>query len=108
MNFWKLHGAGNDFIIFDGRDNRPADLSALARAACSRRSGVGADGLMAVGLSDAADVRMHFYNADGSLAAMCGNGIRCFAKYVRDNGIIGSAAFTVETGRRRQSRFHAG
>jgi diaminopimelate epimerase len=98
MNFWKLHGAGNDFIIFDNRDSWCTDLSGLARAACSRRSGVGADGLMAVGLSDAADIRMHFYNADGSLAAMCGNGIRCFSKYVRDNSIVGSAAFTVETG----------
>lgn len=98
MDFWKLHGAGNDFIIFDNRDDKYGDLSGLAKAACSRRFGVGADGLMAVGLSDATDIRMHFYNADGSPAAMCGNGIRCFCKYVRDNGIVGSDAFTVETG----------
>ncbi len=98
MDFWKLHGAGNDFILIDNRNNEVEDLPRLAKAVCDRHKGVGADGLMGVGLSDIADVRMHFYNADGSLAAMCGNGIRCFSKYVRDKGIVEDSSFTVETG----------
>ena len=98
MEFWKLHGAGNDFLLVDDRSETLGDLPELAKAACDRHFGVGADGLMTVGNSDAADVAMHFFNADGSRAAMCGNGIRCFAKYVQDSGIIQDSSFTVETG----------
>ena len=107
MEFWKLHGAGNDFILVDDRNAEIEDLPGLAMAACDRRKGIGADGLMAVGLSSVADFKMHFYNADGSLAAMCGNGIRCFSKYVRDKGLIDRTSFTVETGDGVKSIFMA-
>lgn len=98
MDFWKLQGAGNDFILIDNRDRKMEDLSALARFACHRRFGVGADGLMAAELSETADIRMVYFNTDGSPAAMCGNGIRCFSKFVRDRGILAFDRFTVETG----------
>lgn len=98
MHFWKLHGAGNDFILFDDRSQTIQEYGALAKAVCDRHFGIGADGMMAVGLSNQADVHMHFYNADGSAASMCGNGIRCFAKYANDSGIVPQPTFTVATG----------
>lgn len=98
MDFWKLHGSGNDFILIDNRDGKIGDLSAVAQASCHRHFGVGADGLMAVEPSSSAEVRMVYYNSDGSLAAMCGNGIRCFAKFVKDAGILTKDSFLVETG----------
>ncbi len=70
----------------------------MIAAVCDRHFGVGADGLMAAMPSEFADVRMAYYNSDGSEASMCGNGIRCFSKFVRDHGIVGTADFTVETG----------
>lgn len=98
MKFWKMHGAGNDFIVLDNRQGKQLDLSKLATQVCHRRFGVGADGLLAVQNSDTAEIRMIYYNSDGSEASMCGNGIRCFAKFVRDNEIIAKDRFTVETG----------
>lgn len=97
MRFTKMHGAGNDFILLKAEDVQGRDLSSLAKAMCHRHFGIGADGLMAVFPSVTADVRMEYYNSDGSLAAMCGNGIRCFSKFVHDEGLIGKTAFTVET-----------
>ena len=98
MDFWKLQGTGNDFILVDNRENTIPSMADLAKAVCHRQFGVGADGLMAVEHSQTADVRMVYYNSDGSPAAMCGNGIRCFAKYVKDRGIVEAQAFSVETG----------
>jgi diaminopimelate epimerase len=84
----KMHGALNDFLIVDERRSAIADLPALARRLCNRRSSFGADGLIAISESRNADVRMRILNADGSEAEMCGNGIRCVARYLseRDEG----------------------
>lgn len=98
MEFWKLHGSGNDFIIIDNRGNNFKNLSALAKSICHRRFGVGADGLMTAESSRTADIRMVYFNSDGSKAAMCGNGLRCFAKFVCDVGIVKGSSFSVETG----------
>lgn len=99
MNFWKLHGVGNDFIAIDGRfDNKDSnDYSDLAKKVCHRRFGVGADGLLVVKTSDISDVEMVYYNSDGSRANMCGNGLRCFCKFVYDNNIVKDAEFSVYT-----------
>lgn len=99
INFWKMHGAGNDFVAIDGRfDNiNPEDYSNFALEACHRKYGVGADGLLVVKNSDIADIEMVYYNADGSRGEMCGNGIRCFSKFVYENKIIEKDTFTVNT-----------
>lgn len=98
MDFWKMHGAGNDFIIIDNRDNRINDKSYWAQQLCDRHFGIGADGFMLVEVSSTCDIKMSFYNSDGTLAGMCGNGIRCFSKYVYDQGICNQKKFLVETG----------
>lgn len=100
MRFTKAHGLGNDFVITDDRRGMfAADLPALARELCDRHTGVGADGLMFVRESerDDCDVRMQLFNSDGSEAEMCGNGVRCFAKYVFDKGIVTKRSFSVDT-----------
>ena len=97
MKFTKVHGLGNDFILFDCRDGVACDWNALAVPLCDRRTGVGADGLLLVENSDCADVRMRIVNSDGSEAEMCGNGIRCFARYAYENGAVNSPAMSVET-----------
>ena len=91
MLFTKMHGAGNDFIILDNRDGQfPAEkLSSLAVKLCAVHTGVGADGLMVVTDSAGADYAMRFYNNDGSLGEMCGNGARCICRYGHDNGLAG-------------------
>ena len=96
MHFTKVHGLGNDFILLDGR-TRQLDYSKIAPALCHRQTGVGADGLLIVLESDKADVRMRIINSDGSEPEMCGNGIRCFAKYVYERGIVKKTGFAVET-----------
>lgn len=93
-----MHGAGNDFIIVDNRNDDFKDKSSIVISACNRHFGIGADGFMFVEKSNTCDVKMAFYNSDGSEASMCGNGIRCFAKYVYDQGIVNGDAFSVETG----------
>lgn len=98
MEFYKYQGAGNDFVIVDNMELKMADISKLATAVCDRRFGVGADGFILAEPSGEADVKMHFYNADGSEASMCGNGIRCFSKFVKDFGIVDRKTFSVETG----------
>jgi diaminopimelate epimerase len=95
LKFEKYHGTGNDFIIFN--DTEDYDPSRLAQKVCDRHFGIGSDGMMLVEHSDIADVKMVFYNADGSIAPMCGNGIRCFAKYVYDHKMVESQEFSVET-----------
>jgi diaminopimelate epimerase len=99
MKFWKMHGLGNDFIVVDNRDEKIGDAVAakIARKLCERRFSVGADGLLLVSSSSLADVKMRIFNADGSEAEMCGNGIRCFAKYCYENGIARKNELTVET-----------
>ena len=97
MNFVKMHGLGNDFVFIEDKTGQDKDYTALARAMCNRHTGIGADGLIVSVDSRVADVRMRIINSDGSEAEMCGNGIRCFAKYVYDSGIIEKKQFTVET-----------
>ena len=96
MEFTKMHGLGNDFLVFED-DGTGRDWNALAAKLCTRRLSVGGDGIMVVLPSDTADVRMRIVNADGSEAEMCGNGIRCFAKYVYERGIVKKEDMMVET-----------
>ena len=100
MRFTKMNGAGNDFILLDAIAE-PFDESAapaLARALCDRRRSVGADGLMLVTRAEGdADYRMRFYNSDGSLGEMCGNGARCFARFVRLKGLTNKRDIRVST-----------
>ena len=97
MNVTKMHGLGNDFILFHDQDGVNKDYSEVAQRLCDRRTGIGADGIMVVMPSEVADIRMRIINADGSEAEMCGNGIRCFAKYAFDRKLVSSDSFTVET-----------
>jgi diaminopimelate epimerase len=99
MKFWKMHGLGNDYIVIDNRNKKISGTEAaeLARKLCERKFSVGADGLLFVGNSSSADVKMRIFNADGSEAEMCGNGIRCFAKYCYENNISKKDELTVET-----------
>jgi diaminopimelate epimerase len=99
MKFWKMHGLGNDYIVIDNRDEKISDTMAteLALKLCKRRFSVGADGLLLASNSTVAEVKMRIFNADGSEAEMCGNGIRCFAKYCYENNIARKSEFTVET-----------
>ncbi len=97
----KWHGAGNDFILMNHKElqNHSHEyLSNLAAKMCHRRFGIGADGLMIAYPSDIADAKMVYYNSDGSYAAMCGNGIRCFGAFCLETGIVQKNPFTVETG----------
>ena len=92
MHFTKMNGAGNDFILLDAiaEPFDEAAAPALARALCDRRRSIGADGLMLVTRAEGdADYRMRFYNSDGSLGEMCGNGARCIARYGYENGLSG-------------------
>lgn len=89
----KMHGAHNDFVILDRRGVPLRDLAAFARWACDRHAGVGADGLIALEPSERADVRMLTINADGSEAEMCGNGIRCAARWLDESGHASPIAF---------------
>lgn len=99
MKFWKLHGIGNDFIAIDGRfdEMENSQYCYLAQKVCHRRFSVGADGLLVVKNSNSADVEMLYYNSDGSRASMCGNGMRCFVKFVYDNNIVKKEKFNVDT-----------
>lgn len=92
MKFWKMNGAGNDFIIINNIDeNIPLNrLSDLARTLCHRRFSIGADGFMAVERAEGTgDFRMLFFNSDGSMGEMCGNGARCICRYGFENGLAG-------------------
>ena len=97
LRFEKYEGTGNDFIIFEMSELEGLQYSLLAQKVCDRRFGIGADGMIVVSPSTVASIQMIFYNADGSLATMCGNGIRCFAKYVYDHQLVDTKVFTVET-----------
>lgn len=97
MRVTKMHGLGNDFVIITELAGGNKDYSELAKRLCHRQTGIGADGLMVVVSSDIADIRMRIINADGSEAEMCGNGIRCYAKYAYEHGIMTKETFTIET-----------
>src|SRR5574337_1989747 len=97
VKFTKMHGCGNDFIFIDCLNGERGDLAGLAKRLCDRRFGIGADQLLTVHPSRTADFKMEIYNADGSQVEMCGNGIRCFAKYVYDHGLTKKQALEVET-----------
>lgn len=93
-----MHGAGNHFVVVDGfKEKLPQALRQLAKTVCHPQFGVGADGLVLILPSRAADFRMRIFNPDGTEAEMCGNGIRCFAKYVFDRKLTRQKKFTVET-----------
>lgn len=96
MNFVKMQGTGNDFVLVDGREME-RDWPKLAREMCRRHFGIGSDGLLVVLPSRTADVRMRMFNPDGSEAEACGNGIRCFAKYAVESGMARGEGLSVET-----------
>ncbi|GAB2702362.1 diaminopimelate epimerase [Paenibacillus thermoaerophilus] len=97
MEFVKMQGLGNDFIVVYGRDRLPENASETAVRLCDRHFGVGADGLVYILPSEAADFQMRIINADGSEAEQCGNAIRCVAKYVYDRGLAPGETLSVET-----------
>jgi len=100
IDFVKMHGLGNDFILIDCLNKSLGNssfLSYLAKKLCDRNFGIGADGLILILASSQADLRMRIFNFDGSEAQMCGNGIRCFAKYAYENKLISKNKFAVET-----------
>lgn len=100
MQFTKMHGIGNDYVYVDCfRQPMPHDPAALSRAVSDRHFGIGSDGLILICPSTKADARMVMLNADGSESEMCGNGIRCVAKYVYDHGIARKPELSIETGR---------
>ena len=97
MKFTKMHGCGNDYVYVDAFCETVKDPSALARVIADRHFGVGGDGLILICPSETADARMRMFNADGSEGDMCGNGIRCVAKYVYDNKLTDKTSISVET-----------
>ncbi len=97
MHFTKMHGCGNDFLILDPGEVEGVDLPRLARSACDRHFGVGADGILVPAPSETGDLEMIYYNSDGSPAEMCGNGIRCLARYAKDYELVDGDALTVAT-----------
>src|SRR5215207_953594 len=100
MRFTKMQGIGNDYVYVDCFSQpMPADPAALAQRIADRHFGVGGDGLILICPSDSgADARMRMYNADGSESEMCGNGLRCVAKYVHDHGIKREKTLRIQTG----------
>ncbi|QDY83195.1 diaminopimelate epimerase [Paenibacillus polymyxa] len=97
MEFTKMNGLGNDFIVWYGHQELPSDAAELAVQLCDRHFGIGADGLVYILPSNKADFRMRIINSDGSEAEQCGNAIRCAAKYVYDNKHINREQITIET-----------
>jgi diaminopimelate epimerase len=100
MRFTKMHGLGNDYVYVSTFDQPvPSDPGKLAVAVSDRHFGIGGDGLILIMPSKRADARMRMFNADGSEGEMCGNGIRCVAKYLYDRGLARAEQVTIETGR---------
>ena len=97
MRFTKMQGAGNDYVYVNCFEQTVENAPELARRISDRHFGVGSDGLILIAPSDKADVQMIMYNADGSRAQMCGNGIRCVGKYAHDRGLTDKTVLTVET-----------
>src|SRR3954447_24488783 len=104
MKFTKMHGAGNDYVYVDCFSQPvPNDIPELARRISNRRFGVGSDGLILICPSERGDAEMRMYNADGSYGEMCGNGMRCVAKYVYDHGIQRGDTWKIESAGRMLS-----
>ena len=99
MRFTKMHGLGNDYVYIDATKETVKDPKKLAIKLADRHTGVGSDGLILILKSDKADVKMRMFNADGSEGEMCGNGVRCVAKYAFDHGLSKSNPMKVQTGR---------
>ncbi len=97
MKFTKMHGLGNDYLFINCFEEQVTDPESLAVAMSERHTGAGADGIILVMPADDHEFRMRMFNADGSEAETCGNGIRCFAKYVYDRGMTAATEFTIET-----------
>ncbi|HOI55283.1 MAG TPA: diaminopimelate epimerase [Phycisphaerae bacterium] len=98
MRFTKMHGAGNDYVYVNGFEETVADPAGLARRMSDRHVGIGGDGLVLILPSPTADLRMRMFNADGSEAEMCGNAVRCVAKYAWDHGLARRNPMRIETG----------
>jgi diaminopimelate epimerase len=98
MKFTKMHGAGNDYVYVNCFDEPVENPVELAIKVSNRNFGIGSDGLILIMPTDKADVRMRMFNSDGSESEMCGNGIRCVAKYAYDHGIVTKTEITAETG----------
>ena len=97
MIFTKMHGLGNDYVCINCFRERVEDPSGFARTLCDRHYGIGADGLILICPAKVADFKMEIYNSDGSVAGMCGNGIRCLGKYVYDYRLTGKETLSIET-----------
>ncbi len=98
MKFTKMQGAGNDYVYVNAFDEKVSNPEQLAIRVSNRNFGIGSDGLILIAPSDKADARMIMYNSDGSSSEMCGNGIRCVAKYIYDHGIAKKEKLNIETG----------
>ena len=97
MKFTKMQGIGNDYVYINCFEETVKDPSAVARFVSDRHFGIGSDGLILIRPSQVADCEMDMYNLDGSQGAMCGNGIRCVAKYVFDHGIVNKTSISIAT-----------
>ncbi len=97
MKFTKMHGIGNDYVYVNCFEEKVEDPAALAKFVSDRHFGIGSDGLILIKPSKNADFTMDMYNADGSQGEMCGNGIRCVAKYVYDKGLTDQQQISIET-----------
>ena len=98
MKFSKMHGCGNDYVYVNCFEEKLDDRPGFAVKVSNRNFGIGSDGLICICPSETADFKMDVYNADGSSAQMCGNGIRCVAKYVYDKGMTDKTVITIESG----------
>ena len=98
INFTKMQGTGNDFIVIEDFEQKYDNLEKIAIKLCDRHFGIGADGILMVRKSNIADIQMIIINADGSYASMCGNGIRCFAKYIWEKRHVQGQNIKIETG----------
>lgn len=97
MNFVKMQACGNDFVLLNGFKYKIKDYGQMAKKLCDRHFSVGADGIMICEESDKADIKMIYYNSDGSQGEMCGNGIRCFGKFLYEEEIVKKETMKVET-----------
>ena len=97
MKFTKMHGIGNDYVYVNCFEETVKDPSSVAKFVSDRHFGIGSDGLILIRPSEIADCEMDMYNLDGSQGAMCGNGIRCVAKYVYDHGIVNKTSLSIAT-----------
>ena len=98
LRFTKMQGCGNDYVYINAFNEHVGDPSALARRVSDRHFGIGSDGLVLIGPSTVADVRMRMFNPDGTEAQMCGNAIRCVARYVYEHGLVRERVIRIETG----------